>query len=487
MIKQFFRFELDLRSLAALRIALGLLVLWDLVLRLRDLTAFYTDDGLLPRITLLEIPHPTLFNFFHTVGSREGVLVWFAFMAVAALGFTVGWRTRTCAVVVWVLHTALKHRNPLILHAGDLELGLILWWCLFLPLSARYSVDARSNPKWAELPNKYSSVATTGYVLQISLMYFMAALHKNDPVWTEQGTALYYCLSYDQFATDFGRYLSGFPSVLRPLTFLTLGLEFGVPLLLWMPWKRHHFRKAACVALLLLHLGIASTLHLGLMPLINMVALLGLWPGAIFGFFAGRIPPFRVPSVSLEGSCPNLELPLPVRGLLVLICVYICHLNYAVYNSVIVPKPIKYFGYIFRQQQEWKLFAPHPGVGDGWFVIEGTCVNGEMVDLFQDGEKPSQEKPTSVASTFPNQRWRLWMLNLTNRRDEKVNLSFATYLARHWNDRHRLPQRVTKIRILFMSEPTPLPGEPLLVTPITFYEFECPEELYKRVDEAYIP
>ena len=42
------RLEIDLRALAAFRIALGTLVIVDLLLRSRHLTAFYTNDGVLP-------------------------------------------------------------------------------------------------------------------------------------------------------------------------------------------------------------------------------------------------------------------------------------------------------------------------------------------------------------------------------------------------------------------------------------------------------
>src|SRR5690349_12104298 len=42
-------FGVDLRSLAAFRIAAGIAVLVDLLLRARFLTAFYTDRGVLPR------------------------------------------------------------------------------------------------------------------------------------------------------------------------------------------------------------------------------------------------------------------------------------------------------------------------------------------------------------------------------------------------------------------------------------------------------
>lgn len=492
MIARFFRVDLDLRALAALRIALGLVILFDLLLRSRDISAFYTDGGVLPRTVLLSIPHPTLFTFLNTVGTSVGVGLWFFILASAAIGMTLGWQTRFCTVLVWVLHIALKHRNPLSLDAGDLELGLILWWTIFLPTSARYSLDARSNPEWAKLPNSYSSVATAGYLLQLSLMYFMAALHKSDPVWLENGLALYYCFSYDQFATTLAKQLTEYPSLLRSLSFAAVAFEFCVPVLLWFPWKRSRVWLVACTGLLLFHLSIAATLHLGIMPLINILMILALLPGRLFerpALLVSRLHS-HLPTIPFckryKGNCPGYTLARPVAALLLLVCLYNCHQNYAVYRRVVVPMPVKYFGYFFRQQQTWSLFAPHPGKDDGWFVIEGTRLDGQAVDL-RSGNTPSYEKPSSVAATFPNQRWRLWLKNLAARNDERVSRAFASYVGESWNEEHRGLDRVKVVRIVFVSEPTPLPGANATVTPFTLYELQLPEKSYHKVDEAYIP
>jgi hypothetical protein len=44
----------DLRSLAALRVAMAVLIIVDLLLRSRDLVPHYTDTGALPRIAVLD-------------------------------------------------------------------------------------------------------------------------------------------------------------------------------------------------------------------------------------------------------------------------------------------------------------------------------------------------------------------------------------------------------------------------------------------------
>ena len=486
MIGRLFRIELDLRALAALRISLGTLLLVDVLLRLPDLSAFLTDDGVLPRRTLLEIPHPTYLNLFLTVGSEPGAAFWLLLLALASLGMIVGWQTRWCTVAAWALFIALKARNPLILHAGDLELGLILGWAIFLPMSARFSVDARANPDWANLPDSYSSVATTGYLLQLSLMYAMAALHKTDPVWWESGLALYYCFSYDIFATPLAKTLSADPLTLRYPTYIALALEAAIPLLLWIPWRRSFFRGLGCIVIVAFHLAIAVTMNLGLMPAINIGMTLGLWPGRIFGSLFRGARCVSLPHTT-RGACPGVQLSRPTQLLLGLGCLYIIHLNVAVYRGSIVSKPIKLFGYYLRLQQEWKLFAPHPGVSDGWFVIKGECVDGSEVTLPFPGTAASLEKPSSVAALFPNQRWRIWLLNLRDRNDERVNATYATWIAKSWNRDNPGPKSVKALTLIFVSEPTPLPGQPILAKPLVHYRFECPKELYQSPNRVYLP
>lgn len=486
MIREFFEVKLDLRALACLRICLGSLVLLDLLLRCRDLTAFYTDQGALPRTTLLQIPHPTFLNFYLAAGTSFGVIALCLLTGLAAAGLTLGWNTRWCTLLTWVLHMALKHRNPLILHVGDLELGLVLFWAIFLPLGARYSLDARVNPKWADLPNTYSSVATFGYLLQLSVLYFMAGLYKLDPIWTDSKLALYYCLSYDQFATEWGRGLVQHLDLLKPLSLLTVVVELGVGILFWMPWKRRVFQGAACVVLVLLHLGIAATLNLGIIVPISILVTTGLWPGRLFSSIkCGKSTEIR--GIQKRAEPSNYILAPWARFLAIAVCCHLLIYNLAVYQRIILPKPIKYFGYLTRQQQTWQMFAPHPGVQDGWFVAQGETLGGRQIDLLRDGAPVSLDKPESVSASFPNHRWRCWLLNLGNRRDARVNTSFATWLANDWNTRHPGPQSVKRVTLIFVSEPTPLPEQNLVTNPVILHEFECPESLYKKPHQVFLP
>lgn len=485
MIRKFLTVQLDLRSLAALRIGLGLLVLIDLVLRSQDLTTFYTDQGALPRLTLLQIPHPTLLSLYLTVGTSMGVLFLMSLTGLSALGLLLGWNTRWCALATWILHIALKDRNPLICDVGDLYLGLILWWAIFLPLNARYSLDARANPSWKLLPDSYSSAATTGYLLQISVVYAMATINKLDPSWYDTGSAVYYALSFDPFTTELGRALFTKPDLCRYLSYTALATEALIPILLWIPVKKPLFRSLACCAILALHLAILCLLHLGIISIGCILLSVGLWPGIIFQRLDSYLSPKQDSPPTPKPSAYSLSFITQI--ILGLTCVYIIHLNYALYRGVVVPTPIKAFGYLLRQNQEWSMFAPHPGTDDGWFVAKAQRIDGQSIDLLRHGTPVDLTKPTSVASIMPNQRWRVWLLNLRNREDPKVNESFCNWLARDWNKQHPGPESVVKIELIYVAEPTPPPGQPLRLTPVSFYTYTCPIELYQPINKVFLP
>src|SRR4051794_36134476 len=65
-------FAIDLRSLAAMRILLGLATLWDLWARSARLTMFYTDAGVLPRSAVRDAASH-LQSIYFTSGSTRTV------------------------------------------------------------------------------------------------------------------------------------------------------------------------------------------------------------------------------------------------------------------------------------------------------------------------------------------------------------------------------------------------------------------------------
>jgi hypothetical protein len=273
-------FGADLRSLALFRVILALLVLADLVNRATDLRQHYTDAGVLPRTVLIQdVLSPWSFSLNLMNGQLFFQVLLFAAAALAALGMLVGYRTRLCTIVLWVLLLSIQWRNPLVGGSDGPLLRLLLFWGMFLPLGAYWSVD-RAKGAVARLSVRFLSVATFGLFLQIALVYWFTALLKSGPEWRVDGTAIYYALSIDQIATPIGHYLLNYPDLLKMLTFATFGLEAFGPLLLFCPFFTGPVRTGAVLAFMSLHFGIWLTMDIGIFPWISafsMVCFLPPW------------------------------------------------------------------------------------------------------------------------------------------------------------------------------------------------------------------
>jgi len=273
-------FAADLRSLAALRIVLAVIVLVDLAGRARNLLAHYTDDGVLPRHILLGetgILRPSL-NWIGGTTVVQALL--FGITALAAMALLVGYRTRVMNVVVWVMVLSIQNRNPFVLSAEDALLRLLLFWSIFLPLGAWWSVDNLRGAPASRVSMRVLSMASAGLFLQIAFVYWFTVILKSGPEWRIDGTAIYYALSVEQITGSIGRYLLQFPALLRVLTFAVIGIEAIGPLLLFCPVATGPVRTAGVLLIMSLHFGILLTMIIWFFPWLGafcMVCFLPSW------------------------------------------------------------------------------------------------------------------------------------------------------------------------------------------------------------------
>lgn len=479
-------FSIDLRALALMRISIGLLLLADLLTRLPDLAAFYTHEGNFP-LRYLTSAHYTSKHLFayRWLDSPWGAGCLFALAGLAALCLVVGVRSRLSMAVSWFLLASLHSRNTYVLDMGDVYLRIVMLWCIFLPMGARYSLEARRHPTWSKLPNRFFSLAAAGYILQVSVVYGVAGILKSDPLWTTRGDALFYALSIDQFSTQFAQKLLDYPTFLRPFNFLALWAELLAPLLICSPVRTPRFRLFAVAILSALHLGIASCLHLGLLVPICIAMLIGLWPGELLDWLEPRLPKFMRPVLESAPQSsdhlphnygPNKARSLFATSLIVYTLVQnalvIPQLNIKPYAVIITP--VANYGRFFAVLQNWQLFAPYPFPDDGWFIIEGHRQDGVVVDLLRQGQPVSYYKPALVSAQFKNQRWRRYYQNLWRRSNPLHIPNYCNWEMNRWNRVHPEGQRLTKVRFVFVQEFTQPPGVPLTLKSYVMGEYPSP-------------
>src|ERR687893_516057 len=271
-------FGADLRSLATFRIVLALLALSDLANRATDLSAHYTDAGIMPRTVLVEqVLSPWAFSLELMNGGAPFQALLFAVATLAAFGMLVGYRTRLMTFIVWVLLLSIQVRNPLLNGSESPMLRMLLFWGMLLPLGAYWSVD-RTRSTLPRPSPRFLSLATFGLLMQIAFVYWFTAALKSGPEWRVDHTALYYALSLDQLATPIGHFLLDFPGLLQVMTFGTFALEaFGL-FLLFCPFFTGPVRTGTVLAVMSLHFGIWLTMDIGIFPWISAFCMVCFFP-----------------------------------------------------------------------------------------------------------------------------------------------------------------------------------------------------------------
>jgi len=284
---------LDLRSLALFRIAAAICLIGDFKMRSSDLVAHYTDLGVLPRHILTEFFAGRWSVSLHLLsGTWQVQAVLFGVSIMLALMLLVGYRTRLAVFFSWLLLVSVQMRNPVVLQGGDVLFRMILFWSLFLPLGACYSVDSAMAKEPLPKNKTVFSVATAAFILQIAFVYWFTAYLKmsgsSKTVWWDQGAAVFNALSIDQFTRPFGQYLLNFPELLKVFNYATILNEMFGPLLFFMPFATAFFRMFSVAAFISMHTSFAVCMLIGPFSWIGSIAMLPLLPGVFWDKLQAR-------------------------------------------------------------------------------------------------------------------------------------------------------------------------------------------------------
>jgi predicted DCC family thiol-disulfide oxidoreductase YuxK len=270
---------LDYRSLALLRMGIGLTILFDLIERSTSLFAHYTDGGVLPRSELFRLWGMDWTVSLHLAsGELWFQILLFVIAGIFALFLIFGYRTKLASVVSWFLLISLQARNPMVLQGGDVVFRTTVFFMMFLPLGRVWSLDRLFNRVPRPTEKIVVGFETLAYITQICLLYIFTGILKTGPAWHADGTAVYYALNVDQLITPLGAWLRNIPAILPFFTHAVWIFEtFGV-LLFFIPWKNWIFRLLGILGFIALQIGFNVSMRLGLFGMITITTLFGLIP-----------------------------------------------------------------------------------------------------------------------------------------------------------------------------------------------------------------
>jgi predicted DCC family thiol-disulfide oxidoreductase YuxK len=260
--------RVDARSLGLFRIAFALALLGDLFQRWRWLSAFYCNEGVLPNHNhLFQLREQGgVWSLYHAFSSPEENHVAFTVTLVIYLCFLLGFHTRVFHLLALVCLVGLAGRNVLLEHPG-VTVGIALGaFSALLPLGAGLSIDslrasfAEESERGpdelnAALPPPAAtraSLAALVLVVVVGAIHLFAGLSHRGASWSD-GSALYYALHVDRWASGIGVMLRGLPpALLAAWTKLLWVSELAVLPLVLIPVARRWVRAAA-IALTVFH------------------------------------------------------------------------------------------------------------------------------------------------------------------------------------------------------------------------------------------
>lgn len=444
------------------RVALGALVASDAVARARDLTAHYTDAGYLPRGEhLAKLNHGWVVSLHALSGGAAWQALLFWLTIIAGLLLLVGWRTRLATIACWVLVLSAQVRLPTALSGADTLLRLLLFWSMFLPLGARFSLDRRRvtgiSLDAISPPTRVRSIAVTALFVQVALVYLVSAIWKRGSSWTD-GVAIQYVLGIEPYATALGARLQEHPLLLRWMTVGVLWLEWVGPFAFFSPWRTSLVRGLAVAGFAAFQLGLLLTMRLGPFPLVNLVALLPLVPVPVWDrvFGAGR-----------DVEARALSRPARIAVAAALAYVLVWNVSVVLKRSL---GPLAIPAYALQLEQGWSVFAPELPTGlDGWWTAPAKTESGE-IDLFRacfagENAPPSSAKPADARG------WRLlghrWAHVFQQARLYEEDRPYvAAWLC-------RCGPPVESVRLVFFQE-EPVLNRPPAATPLDLGTFACP-------------
>lgn len=450
-------FGLDLRSLAVFRIGLGLLLLLDLFGRAKTLRAHYTGVGAFPRELAAEYTHDfPAFRLFLWSDAPAVQAALFALFALLAVLLVLGWRTRIVSVLVFCFLASLVRRNHFVCHTGDTWLKALTFWAMFLPLGARWSLDARAGRGAASAPRQLD-LATFGVVLQLALFYWGAGfLKSNYGVW-QRGEAVWIFTHVVEYTRPFGAWLGGFPALCSFLTRATLVLEIGAAFLILLPFAQARVRTLLWLVLAGFHLTLWATIHIGIFQLVCIVANTMLLPSEFWDALARRWPWFAAtpaaPPRPARFEVLTRWIYRASQAALVpaLVVVLVSNANTSAKAAlgkaydrehpglVRLPRIAEDYGRQTSLLQNWNMFTDIENLTFGWFLVLGQQEDGTLVDVLAGEPFRALEYPEHYARFFPNHNSRRYWRELTLPEREFLQKPMCDWLAREWQAAGRTP------------------------------------------------
>lgn len=244
------------------RIVFGLLLLtYGFAYLYPELFTFYGENrAITQQLASLWWKNPGIDLLLFWPKEDTWLTVWYALFMIASFSLAVGFCTRACAFLVWLMLVSMHHDTFVYTNGGDVLMRLSAFYLIFSYAGSLYSIDSilfktrndlellLCKPPWAQRLLQ----------LQLTAIYFQCFWTKlSGKVWLD-GSAVYYILKTDHYSHLGLAQLSSNFLLCQLLCWFTLATEFSLFTLIWFKRTRY-FALALGV---LFHFGIDLCMNL---------------------------------------------------------------------------------------------------------------------------------------------------------------------------------------------------------------------------------
>ena len=419
---------IDRRAIVVFRVLLGGVILLDLFInKWPNIAYFYTEAGVYP-LDFLDAsiegnPFKALqkLSLLSLFKSAAQVKMLFAVTGTTTLLYAFGYKPKWFGVATFVLLFSIHQRNQYVLSGPDELIISLLAWSLFLPLSNKNLKDGKP---------KLTSVASVGLIIQIALIYFYNADLKNGFVWQE-GNGLTYALMEDLWVKPTAQFLLQFPGLCKWLSYGTIAVEYTIPVLILLPFKREAFRLTAAILLVLLHGTIFSFLTLGLFPLIAATIVVVTLPSV---FWDKVFKPSTDSVVDAEKHNKYSLFGKAFSSVFLVLIVWKAILSHNHGdNGVYSPKFMQYLNQTTLFKQYWAMYAPNPTLYPSWYKVAVLTENGQFLDY--KAKQPHKDDLSHIEE-YKDYTWSLffyWTFVYPDQFSEVMTQRWANLEKDFWN------------------------------------------------------
>jgi predicted DCC family thiol-disulfide oxidoreductase YuxK len=313
----------DPTPLGLIRVVVGALLFWSLLVYGLDLDAFFGRTGWM-NLEIVRQFHqertPLGWSFWFAVPDALLRPVWLVCLVVLA-AFTMGLWSRWTAALAWVIAVSTVRRAPISLYGFD---NIVTTWALYLAATGasgqavsidRYLARWRRNkaevasrrkdgrwtaPSGVPMPSVSANIGLRLIQCHLVLIYGMSGLSKFRGNGWWEGMATWGTLADGEFRLFDLTWLAAYPLLLNAMTHFALFLETSYPALIWVKPAR----PLVLAGVSALHVGIGLTLGLfefgAAMIAGNLAFVSGPW---LRSLVSGREQPSG--RVLYDGACPR--------------------------------------------------------------------------------------------------------------------------------------------------------------------------------------